>query len=138
MKLSEITPDTSCPCSSGALFSECCGKFITTKQHPPTAESLMRSRYTAYAIGEIEYLTRTLPLMDRKKFDRAGAKIWSEQSEWLGLEVLEVKENSPVHATVEFKAKFKIGDEEHIHHEKSRFEKQMDRWFLIDGKILNE
>ena len=131
--------DEMCPCTSGEKYQSCCGQYISTKVHPPTAEALMRSRYTAYAIGEIEYLPRTLPLLDRKNFDRRGAKQWSEQAKWLGLEVISVKEmNQGTKATVEFKAKFQIGDEELEHHEISRFEKQMDRWFLIDGKIIEK
>lgn len=135
----EISANQPCPCTSGKVYSECCGIYLCSKTHPPTAEALMRSRYTAYALGEIEFLPRTLPLLDRKSFDRRGAKQWSEQSEWLGLEVIEVKEsNQGKKATVEFKAKFKISNEEFEHHEISQFEKQMDRWFLLDGKIIEK
>jgi SEC-C motif-containing protein len=135
----KISSESLCPCTSGKLFGICCGVYILGNSYPDTAEKLMRSRYTAYALGEIEYLPKTLPLLDRKNFDRRGAKEWSAQSEWLGLEVLNSEEyNGGKQAKVEFKAKFKIKDQELEHHEISRFEKQMGRWFLIDGKIIEK
>lgn len=129
--------EINCPCSSNKPYTECCEPFIQGKAHAPTAETLMRSRYTAYALGEIEYLPKTLPLLDRKNFDRRGAKEWSKQGEWIGLEILKSEEtHNGTKGKVEFKAKFKIGEEELEHHEISRFEKQMGRWFLLDGKII--
>lgn len=118
---------------------DCCGKYIKGGAYPTDAESLMRSRYSAYALGEIDYLPKTLPLLDRKNFDYKGAKEWSKQAEWLGLDIISSKVNVPdKKATVEFKARFKINDKELSHHEISSFEKQMGRWFLIDGKIIEE
>lgn len=136
--MSTTTEISQCPCSNKS-FMDCCGKYIKGGAYPTDAESLMRSRYSAYALGEIDYLPKTLPLLDRKNFDYKGAKEWSKQAEWLGLDIISSKINVPdKKATVEFKARFKINDKELSHHEISSFEKQMGRWFLIDGKIIEE
>jgi SEC-C motif-containing protein len=99
----------------------------------------MRSRYAAYAVGEIEYLVRTIPLTERKGFDRRSAKEWSQSAEWLGLEILSTKDNlDGKRATVEFAASFKQGDQTFRHHEISRFERIQDRWFYLDGEVVPE
>lgn len=132
-----ISSETKCPCSSDKNYGDCCEPFHKRSKHAPTAEALMRSRYSAYALGEIEYLITTLPLMDRKKFDRRSAQVWSEQSEWQGLEILATKESGKGDkATVEFIAKYKIQDEEIKHHELGMFQKAGDRWFFLDGKVI--
>lgn len=129
----------SCPCTSGSDYAACCGPFHKGTARPQTAEALMRSRYSAYALGEIEYLLKTIPLLERKNFDMRAAKQWSMGSEWTGLDILSTKEsNDGTKATIEFKAKFKIGEEEHIHAERAYFEKAQGRWFFLDGKILED
>lgn len=118
---------------------ECCGRFINGGAYPTDAETLMRSRYSAYALGEIDYLPKTLPILDRKSFDHRGASEWSKQAKWTGLEIVSSKVNIPdKKSTVEFKANFKIADKDLTHHEICVFEKQMGRWFLIDGKIIED
>lgn len=135
--MSNITSSSPCPCYSDKSYGECCEPFHKKALHAPTAEALMRARYSAYALGEIDYLIITLPLMDRKNFDRKSAKLWSEQSEWQGLEILSSKESTNGDkATVEFVAKYKIQDEEIKHHEIGKFQKSGDRWFFLDGKVV--
>jgi len=135
--MSKITSSSPCPCHSKKSYGECCEPFHKKSLHAPTAEALMRARYSAYALGEIDYLIITLPLMDRKNFDRKSALLWSEQSEWQGLEILSSKESSTGDkATVEFIAKYKIQDEEIKHHEIGKFQKASGRWFFLDGKVV--
>ncbi|HMO16777.1 MAG TPA: YchJ family metal-binding protein [Oligoflexia bacterium] len=127
----------SCPCSSGLCYDSCCKPYHKGIKHAPSAEALMRARYSAYALGEMDYLLKSIPLIERKRFDIRDARAWSSQSEWLGLEVISTKESSNGQkATVEFKAKFKAGENEHTHHERAYFEKTAGRWFFLDGKIL--
>ncbi len=131
------TENKPCPCSSTKLYADCCGLYHSGKERPGSAEALMRSRYSAYATGEIEYLLKTIPLIERRNFDIKAAKQWSEESEWTGLEILSSKESKDgKRTTIEFKAKFKIKDEEHVHAERAYFEKTQGRWFFLDGKLL--
>src|SRR5688500_1396639 len=76
-----------CPCSHPAALEACCGKFIQGWEDPPTAEELMRSRFTAYALGEIDYLIAThdpvrLP-------NRAQIQDWARRAKFTGLEIKE-------------------------------------------------
>lgn len=139
MNNTTITPDSPCPCNSDKAYSACCGLYIGTKEHAPNPEAMMRSRYTAYVIGDIDHLMKTIPLLQRKAFDQRAALAWSKAAEWLGLDVKGSKEfEQGKKARVEFIAKYKIEGEEQIHHEIALFEKTQNRWFFIDSKILGE
>ena len=87
-KVNETDP---CPCGSGRTLAECCGPIVKGERPAPTAEALMRSRYTAYAVGDMAHLRRSLDQKWQASFDEDGAKEWSEKAEWRGLEVLSAK-----------------------------------------------
>jgi len=63
-----------CPCGSAAQYEECCGRYIQKGLNPPTAEALMRSRYSAYVKGVPEYIAKTAlepaPIVRQKGFGR--------------------------------------------------------------------
>ncbi len=128
-----------CPCNPEKSYEECCKPFHEGKEHAPSAEALMRARYSAYALGEIDYLLRSIPLIERKKFDRRSAKQWSQSADWKGLEICSVDEKAQgTRAKIEFIARFEHDGEEHKHHEVGSFEKVRDRWFFLDGKVVEE
>ena len=77
---------TNCPCGSGRTFDACCGPVIGGTP-APTAEALMRSRYSAFATGNVEYLSKTLSTEARSDFDAAEAQNTADSAKWLGLEV---------------------------------------------------
>jgi SEC-C motif-containing protein len=118
----------SCPCGSGAEYSQCCEPYIKGEKHAPTPEALMRSRYSAYVKAETAYLRDSLAPEERKGFKESDVQEWAK-SEWLGLEIISAKGS-----TVEFTAKYKTPDgKEFEHHEVSKFRKQGDRWYFVDG-----
>lgn len=118
-----------CPCGTQKSYAECCEPFITGREHAPTPEALMRSRYSAYVKGATAYLRDTLAPESRTDFNEADAKEWAEQSEWLGLEILKAQGD-----TVEFTAKYKHQGKVLEHHEVSTFRKAKDRWYFVDGE----
>jgi SEC-C motif-containing protein len=136
-----------CPCG-GASFAACCGPFIAGEALPPTAEALMRSRYTAYTQRNEDYLRATWHTSTRP-----GDAIFADEKKvkWLGLEVestLRLRQRkanaaeSPDRDTVEFVARYKIGGRAHRLHEVSRFVREPDpdvkgapRWFYLDGSF---
>jgi len=126
---------TQCPCGSGKSYSQCCEPFHQGASKPDTPEKLMRSRYAAYVVGNIDYIAETNDPETGGDFDREAAEAWSKQSEWLGLEVVAAAGNE-----VEFKAKFKSNGQELTHHEVSlfRFDQKQSRWFYTDGKEVRE
>lgn len=127
-----------CPCGSGVAFDECCGPYLMGDKPAPTATKLMRARYTAYAMGSIDYLYRTSCPKIQKSFDAEGSKRWSESAEWSGLDVLREEDGGENDETgiVEFVAKYSIKDNAFEHHEIAEFEKIDGEWRFIDGKIV--
>jgi SEC-C motif-containing protein len=132
-----------CPCRSldqnKMNFENCCGPYVEGKKKAPTAESLMRSRYSAYAVKNIGYIDQTQVTVDNEVFNKEEALKWAESSEWMGLEIKkttkgEANDNT---GTVEFVAHYKdkaSGTELH-HHETSLFQKREGQWFFREGQI---
>lgn len=129
-----------CYCCSGEKFADCCQPFIEQTAKPPTAEALMRSRFSAYATGAVEYIVRSTHPSTRKFHDAEFIENWAESSVWQKLEIVAKIEGEAKdkRGTVEFKAYFLDADREpQIHHELSNFQKELGRWFFVDGKILS-
>ena len=122
-----------CPCGSGIALDDCCGKWHQG-QPAPSAERLMRSRYSAYALGLIDYLVATTLPAQQAALDRDSMRAWSLGSTWLGLEV-EGSELIDTHAFVTFTARWHDGDGEHRHRERSAFVQQAGRWYFIDPTV---
>jgi SEC-C motif-containing protein len=129
---------TSCPCGSGAPLAGCCGRFLEGGEHAPTAEALMRSRYTAFTLARIDYVTATHDPETREDNDPEAAKKWAENSEWLGLQIVStVKGGSDDdEGTVEFEARYRSNGVEHDHREISTFVKREGIWYFSDGRVL--
>jgi len=128
---------TDCPCGSGRSFAECCEPFITGAALPPTAEALMRSRYTAFATQALPYLHSTLDAQALADYEPEHAEDWSRNSEWLKLEIRSTEDGRETDSDgwVEFVAHFRYGDEERAHHESSYFVKTDGRWLYNNGNL---
>jgi SEC-C motif domain protein len=124
---------TACPCGSATALADCCGR-LHGGAPAADAEQLMRSRYSAYVLGDEAYLLatwhpRTRPA--RLQLEPAG------RLNWLGLEVRRHTPIDSAHAQVEFVARFRAGGGRATRlHETSRFERGDDgRWLYVDGDI---
>jgi len=124
-----------CPCGSGKLYSKCCKPYISGKEIAPTPEALMRSRYTAYVLHEIDYIVDTC-FGDKETIDRDSIKKWSETSKWTGLEIILSEIISEDAGRVGFKAFYEQGRLNNVHHEMAYFKKHEGRWLYDGGKIL--
>lgn len=125
-----------CPCGSGNLPENCCGRYHAG--HPaPCAEALMRSRYSAYVLGLVDYLLDTTLPAQKAGLDRDAISQWSARSTWLGLEVegAELIGGQPEHAFVTFTARWHDADGEHRHRERSAFVQHQGRWYFIDPTV---
>jgi SEC-C motif-containing protein len=121
-----------CPCGNPGPIDDCCGRFLDQGQHAPTAEALMRSRYTAHALGREAYLLQTWHPATRP----AALNLKDDvATKWIGLEVKRHELQDPIHATVEFVARYKLNGRAQRLHEVSRFICQDGRWFYVDGDI---
>jgi len=128
----------SCPCESGQPLEKCCEPYIDGEARPPTAEALMRSRFTAYAIGEIDYIISTHDPQTAKGLDKEATRQWAEQADWLGLHVLRTEDGAEQdeEGVVEFVARYETAEGEKAHHEVSTFKKRDGRWYFHDGKVV--
>lgn len=130
-----MIPLIKCPCCSGISYQNCCKPLHAGEKHAETAETLMRSRFSAFAIPNGDYLMRTTLPAKRKYHSKEELQEWGEINQWIKLEIV----NTPAINKVEFKA-FYIDEHgtEQIHHELSVFQKMSDRWFYVSGDFLND
>ena len=118
-----------CPCGSNLEFEACCGPIIAGAP-APTAEALMRSRYSAFVQRDYVHLERSLSAAQREDFDPADAKRWAENSEWLGLTIHQTEKGGKddTEGMVHFTAKFRTEDKEHDHTEAAVFTREEGKW----------
>ncbi|TXS95935.1 YchJ family protein [Parahaliea maris] len=130
MSRKPVAQDPGCPCGSGQHYSACCGRFIDSEECAPTAEQLMRSRYTAFARGEADYLLATWHPATRPSRVRLDPA-----QRWIGLRILGSEQGGPEDdtGTVEFVARYKEAGRGHRLHEVSHFERIGGRWFYREG-----
>ena len=125
--------DTLCVCSSDKKYLDCCGIFHSAEQTPLTAESLMRSRFTAYAMQNEAYLLATWDSDKRPE----QINFSKEEAKWTKLEIIKTKKGGEKDSKgiVEFKAYYIQDDEEYVMNEISRFKKLAGRWLYLDGLV---
>ncbi|WP_120993376.1 YchJ family protein [Stutzerimonas urumqiensis] len=125
-----------CPCGSGDSLSQCCGRYHAGTP-APSAQTLMRSRYSAYVLGKIDYLKATTLPVQQNALDTEAMLRWSLDSTWLGLDVHEdaVLGGKPEHALVRFTARWHDATGEHAHEERSAFVQRDGRWYFIDPSV---
>ncbi len=125
-------PTTPCPCNSGYPLQSCCAPYIAGLAPAPTPLALMRSRYTAYALGKVEYLKATW-----HPDTRPASLTLDPGQRWIGLSILETSggEANDDTGTVEFVARYKVGGRAHRQRERSRFVRQDGRWLYVEGEL---
>ncbi len=127
-----------CPCGSKLQYSQCCEPIIKGQQEAPTAEQLMRSRYSAYVKKELQYIYDSTHPSQRKDYDEKATRRWAEKSDWEGLEILSTEDGTAedTRGKVEFIAHFKHKNNKQYHHEKADFVKENDKWYFYEGHIV--
>jgi SEC-C motif-containing protein len=125
--------DTPCPCDGTRRYLDCCGRWHAgaLQLQAPDAEALMRSRYSAFALGLADYLVQTWHPRTRP----VEPVRLTPGVRWLGLEVRRHLVRDAEHATVEFVARSKFGGRASRLHETSRFVREDGRWFYLDGEL---
>jgi len=123
---------TECPCGSGKSYTTCCARYVDGGEPAPTAEALMRSRYTAFTLLKEKYLLATWHASTRPT---SLGLAEDETSQWIGLAVKRHELQDADHAIVEFVARYKVNGRAHRLHEISRFVREQGRWFYVDGEM---
>jgi SEC-C motif domain protein len=119
-----------CPCGTGQSYENCCARWhqgMSAGVHADTPEQLMRSRYSAYVFGLLDYLLATWHP------STAPGDLELQPTQWQGLQVLH-SQHSPNAGVVEFVARYKVNGKAQKLHEISRFVREQGRWFYIDGQ----
>lgn len=126
-----------CPCGRAASFAECCGPLLAGTSQAETAEALMRSRYTAYLEGAVDYLLATTAAAKRGGLDRRGLVAYCKSLRGISLRILEVCGGGPLEETgvVEFAATLRSQGRTFVQRERSRFAREQGRWVYVDGDV---
>lgn len=121
-------PTAPCPCG-GESFVECCGPLLSGESRAWTAEALMRSRFTAFAIDDVDYVWRTWHPRTRP------AKVLPSGNQWLSLSIVETVDGMPGDESgiVEFEATYRDSWRTKVQRERSSFEYRASRWLYIDA-----
>lgn len=120
-----------CFCDTGLPFETCCGLYLQQNQKAPHALALMRSRYSAYATHNADYLVETTHVLERQYYSKTEILKWATANQWQKLEILSSSED-----TVEFKAYFLNANlQPQTHYEFSTFRCENGVWFYVDGKF---
>lgn len=123
------TAADSCPCGSGTPYAACC-KPLHDGAPAASAEALMRSRYSAFALELTDYIQRSWHVTTRPAPAAADAP-----AQWLGLRIERSEALGDDRATVEFIARYKVNGRAFALHETSRFVREGAHWFYVDGII---
>lgn len=125
--------DRRCPCGSGETLDACCGRYLVglgEGKRAPTAETLMRSRFTAFVLGDEAHLLATWH-PDTRPADCPP----DPDTRWLHLRIDEAVDGTMFHTTgvVAFTATFRDSGGRGELHERSRFERVDGAWLYLDG-----
>ncbi|WP_445170758.1 YchJ family protein [Mycolicibacterium sp. Dal123E01] len=128
-------PTDACPCGSGTQFGGCCLPLHHGERHADTAEELMRSRYSAFAVGDLDYVWQTW-----HPRTRPDSVTPTDGLTWTGLQIVDTAAGQPEDqdGEVEFCAHYRHDQHIGTLHERSRFAVRARRWFYVDGDIFDE
>ncbi|WP_028582269.1 YchJ family protein [Desulfogranum japonicum] len=134
--MSKTTPLLSCPCGSASSYAQCCEPYLEGRENAPTAEALMRSRFTAYTRADTDYLLKTWhPETRPTSIDKETIPHWYD------LQILATNNGNAEdeHGTVEFLALARTIHNQSIDlHEKSRFVKIDSQWVYHSGDLTSQ
>ncbi|HEY1529546.1 MAG TPA: YchJ family metal-binding protein [Galbitalea sp.] len=128
----DIDASARCPCGTGLRYGECCRPFLEADAQPPTAERMMRSRYTAYALRHPGYLLATWHPSTRP------AKLTLDPGlTWISLDILGRTRGGMLDSvgTVDFRATYRSEGMRMYQQENSSFVRENKTWFYVDGVV---
>jgi SEC-C motif-containing protein len=136
-----MDPTAMCPCGSGEPFGDCCQPLHLGERQAETAEQLMRSRYSAYAVENLDYVWQTWHPRTRPSELKPEAGLT-----WTALEIVDTVDGRPGDESgeVEFRAHYLQRRRSRRSapdvaggtlHERSHFVVRARRWFYVDGEL---
>lgn len=135
-----MSDSNSCSCGSSLGLSQCCLPIIQGKKKAGSAEELLRARYTAFTLGEVDFILTSHHSQTRDQVKREEIEEWSKTSKWLGLNILKVfplesDQAGNAHNFITFSAHYESADgKTHEHSEKSLFKMENKEWKFFDSE----
>lgn len=120
-----------CPCGSGDVFARCCGPLLEGTL-APSAERLMRSRFTAFSLGDAAHLLASWhPTTRPTSLDLDPDLLWRR------LVIVDRVAGGPFdrEGVVEFAAAWEQHGERGVLRERSRFVREARTWLYVDGDV---
>jgi len=129
-----------CHCGSQIKFNECCEPFLSGELLPSTAEKLMRARYSAFCMGNVDYIVNSHHPDTRNEIDAKEVKDWALNAKWNSLEVLNIQKGQAGDEAgiVEFVANYDWQGAPQKHHEVAHFKIEDGTWFFVDGQLVKQ
>jgi SEC-C motif-containing protein len=126
-----------CPCTSKKPYDRCCGPYHAGTALPETAELLMRSRFSAYALGKVDYLIQTRPEARRAEENREDLAAYCKSVSCVGLKIVGKDKGGKADDTgiVTFQASIQANGRRSLHMETSTFAREAGRWVYVDGVV---
>ena len=139
MLINPVNKKTDCYCGSQKDYDNCCWPFLTGRARPENPEQLMRSRYSAFCIKDIDYLISTHHPSMQTPDERDILTRTIHETQWLGLKVLRIEKEQSDQGVgyVEFVAFYKTNYTTGQLHEKSKFTHENDQWYYLDGLLMD-
>ncbi len=126
-----------CYCGSERDYDACCGLYVSGAAQAPTAEALMRARYSAHCVGDFDYLDASVHPDVRDASDHEAMRQWSEAVEWQGLEIVSISggQENDEYGKVSFIAHYAVQGMPQKLQEDAEFKKEHGQWFYVDGFV---
>ena len=122
-----------CPCNPLIDYRDCCAHLHLGEASASSAEQLMRSRYSAFVLGLWDYVYATWHISTRPP---RQSLVSDSKMKWLSLTVL-AEQCVGEQASVEFVARYKHNGRAMRLHERSRFVRESEHWFYLDGELFD-
>ncbi len=124
-----------CPCGAKATFDKHCQPVIAGKVQPDTAERLMRARFSAYSLGDVDFLIKTTAAEYREKLDEEELAQYCDSIRCISLKILATEAGGPKDETgvVRFHASLMVNGKRTLHSEISQFHRENGAWVYAEG-----
>jgi len=124
-----------CPCGSSKDYAQCCEPYLSGQQLPASPEAMMRSRYTAFTLGDMDYIEKTIKGHAADVFDKTLSQEWVNQVQWKSLKIINSSQPSKSIGFVEFVAHYQENGQDQYLHEQSEFHLENGIWYYVNGRV---
>lgn len=120
-----------CYCGNSKSYEQCCQPYHLKSKAPTSAEELMRSRYSAYCLADVQYIFDTYASSKQKDNSLTAIAAFAQACQFIKLEVLDSETDM-----VEFKAHYIQDEQYYVLHERSNFSLEAGHWRYVDGELF--